>query len=68
MNLSGNAVKYWMDKEKIEVENILVIVDEIALPLNKIRLRPGGSAAGHNGLNSVQEVLEPINIPGCDSV
>src|SRR5580765_4500259 len=57
MNLSGFAVKYWMDKEKIELENLLVLVDEIALPLNKVRLRPGGSAAGHYGLISVQEVL-----------
>lgn len=57
MNLSGMAVKYWIDKEKIELENILVLVDEIALPLTKIRLRPGGSAAGHNGLISIEEVL-----------
>lgn len=63
MNLSGFAVKYWMDKEKIEVENLLVLVDEIALPLNKIRLRPGGSAAGHNGLISVQEVLGTDKYP-----
>lgn len=57
MNLSGKAVKYWMDKEKIALENILVIVDDIALPLSKIRLRPGGSDAGHNGLRSLQELL-----------
>ena len=50
MNLSGKAIKYWMDKEKIDLENILVIVDDLALPLNKIRIRPGGSDAGHNGL------------------
>src|SRR4051812_15760916 len=47
MNLSGKAVKYWMDKEKISTENILVIVDEVALPLNKLRLKPGGSDGGH---------------------
>ncbi|HVK97564.1 MAG TPA: aminoacyl-tRNA hydrolase, partial [Flavisolibacter sp.] len=41
MNLSGNAVKYWVDKEKINIENILVILDDVALPTNKIRLRPG---------------------------
>ena len=58
MNLSGKAVKYWMDKENVPLENVLVIVDELALPLNKIRLRPGGSAAGHNGLKSVEEVLQ----------
>lgn len=57
MNLSGKAVKYWIDKEKIELTNVLVIVDEIALPLNKLRLRPGGSDAGHNGLKSLQESL-----------
>src|SRR5256885_7578615 len=63
MNLSGKAVKYWMDKEAIELENILVLVDEVALPLNKIRSRPGGSAAGHNGLISVQESLETDQYP-----
>jgi peptidyl-tRNA hydrolase, PTH1 family len=57
MNLSGKAVKYWMDKENVPLENMLVVVDEIALPLNKIRLRPGGSAAGHNGLKSIEETL-----------
>jgi PTH1 family peptidyl-tRNA hydrolase len=57
MNLSGKAVKYWMDKESVSLENILVIVDEVALPLNKIRIRPGGSSAGHNGLGSIQEIL-----------
>jgi PTH1 family peptidyl-tRNA hydrolase len=57
MNLSGKAVKYWMDKERIAVENILVIVDELALPLSRFRLRPAGSDAGHNGLKSIQETL-----------
>jgi len=63
MNLSGKAVKYWMDKEKIALENILVIVDDIALPLSKIRLRPGGSDAGHNGLRSLQELLGTTEYP-----
>jgi PTH1 family peptidyl-tRNA hydrolase len=63
MNLSGNAVKYWLDKEGIALENLLVIVDEVALPLNKIRVRPGGSAAGHNGLKSIEETLETLNYP-----
>jgi peptidyl-tRNA hydrolase, PTH1 family len=63
VNLSGKAVKYWMDKEKISPENILVIVDDIALPLNKLRLRPGGSDAGHNGLKSLQEVLGTKDYP-----
>ncbi|RYY29874.1 MAG: aminoacyl-tRNA hydrolase [Chitinophagaceae bacterium] len=57
MNLSGKAVKYWMDKEKIGIENILVLLDDLALPLNKLRLRPSGSDAGHNGLKSIQEQL-----------
>ena len=57
MNLSGKAVKYWMDKESISVENILVIVDEVALPLNKLRIRPAGSDGGHNGLKSIHESL-----------
>jgi peptidyl-tRNA hydrolase, PTH1 family len=57
VNLSGKAVKYWMDKEKIPLENILVIVDDVALPLSKLRLRPGGSDAGHKGLKNIQEIL-----------
>jgi len=63
MNLSGKAIKYWMDKEKIDIENVLIIVDDIALPLNKIRLRPGGSDAGHNGLKSLQEILGTTEYP-----
>jgi len=63
MNLSGKAVKYWMDKEKVSLENILVIVDDIALPLSRLRLRPGGSDAGHNGLKSLQEMLETKQYP-----
>jgi peptidyl-tRNA hydrolase, PTH1 family len=58
MNLSGKAVKYWVDKEKISLENILVIVDEVALPLTKLRLRPSGSDGGHNGLKSIHESLQ----------
>jgi PTH1 family peptidyl-tRNA hydrolase len=63
MNLSGLAVKYWMDKEKIPMEHILVILDDIALPLPRIRLRPSGSAAGHNGLTSIEESLGSVNYP-----
>src|SRR6476620_3933967 len=63
MNLSGKAVKYWMDKESVALENMLVVVDEVALPLNKIRIRPGGSSAGHNGLRSIEETLETTNYP-----
>jgi PTH1 family peptidyl-tRNA hydrolase len=57
MNLSGRAVKYWMDKGKIALGNILVVLDDLALPLSRFRLRPGGSDAGHNGLTSIQESL-----------
>jgi len=63
MNLSGNAVKYWMDKEKIALENIFVIVDDVALPMDKLRIRPGGSDAGHNGLKSIHEILGSNNYP-----
>jgi peptidyl-tRNA hydrolase, PTH1 family len=63
MNLSGKAVKYWVDKEKVQVENLLVIMDELALPLNVLRLRPGGSDAGHNGLKSIQELLGTNQYP-----
>ena len=57
MNLSGRAFKYWVDKEKIPLERTLTIVDDISLPLDKLRLRPGGSAGGHNGLKDIQHIL-----------
>ena len=63
MNLSGNAVKYWMDKEKISAENILVILDDIALPVSKMRLRPSGSDGGHNGLKSIEATLGTRDYP-----
>lgn len=63
MNVSGKAVKYWMDKEKITLANLLVIVDDLALPLSKIRVKPSGSDAGHNGLKSLQEVLGTKEYP-----
>jgi len=63
MNLSGKAVKYWMDKEKIPLENVLVIVDEMALPIETLRLRGSGSHAGHNGLRNIQEVLNTNAYP-----
>src|SRR6185503_5909320 len=63
MNLSGKAVKYWMDKEKISLINILAILDDVALPLNKLRLRPGGSHGGHNGLKSLEEILQTRDYP-----
>ena len=63
MNLSGKAVKYWLDKEKIPVEHLLVIVDELAIPLTKLRLRSSGSDAGHNGLKSIQDILSSDKYP-----
>jgi len=63
MNLSGKAFKYWLDKEKVSLENTLTIVDDIALPLNKIRLRASGSDAGHNGLKDIQAVLGTDKYP-----
>jgi peptidyl-tRNA hydrolase, PTH1 family len=63
MNLSGKAVKYWMDEESIAIENLMVIVDDKALPLTRLRIRPGGSDGGHNGLKSVQELLGTTEYP-----
>ncbi|HOK36118.1 MAG TPA: aminoacyl-tRNA hydrolase [Paludibacteraceae bacterium] len=57
VNRSGLAVRYWMEKEKIEVPNLLVIVDDISLPFGTLRLKPKGADAGHNGLKSIQEIL-----------
>ncbi len=57
MNLSGNAVRYWKDKEGIDIANILVLVDDIALPFGSIRLKPRGSDAGHNGLKNIAQML-----------
>ncbi len=63
MNLSGKAFKYWMDRGKIDLENTLTIVDDLALPLNKVRLRPSGSDAGHNGLKDIQLTLGTDKYP-----
>ena len=63
MNLSGKAIKYWLDKEKLALTQLLVIVDDVALPLSKLRLRPGGSDGGHNGLKSIQETLGTTEYP-----
>lgn len=57
MNLSGNAVRYWMNEEKIPLENVLVLVDDLSLPVGTIRIRQGGSDAGHNGLKHIAQVL-----------
>lgn len=61
MNLSGKAVKYWLEKEKIPVEQLLVVMDELALPLEKLRLRTSGSSGGHNGLKDIEAVLATQN-------
>lgn len=57
MNLSGNAVRYWLQKENIPVENMLVVLDDLALPFGILRLKPKGSDAGHNGLKNIAQVL-----------
>jgi PTH1 family peptidyl-tRNA hydrolase len=61
MNLSGNAVRYWLQKENIPVENLLVVVDDLALPFGVLRLKGKGSDAGHNGLKHIQSVLGTQN-------
>lgn len=63
MNLSGKAFKYWMDKENIPLEQTLTIVDDLALPLSKLRLRGSGSDAGHNGLKDIQFTLGTDQYP-----
>lgn len=63
MNLSGKAVNYWLQAEKIEVSQLLVLVDELALPFGKIRIGPKGSDGGHNGLKSIEEVLQTNAYP-----
>ena len=57
MNLSGKAMAYWMTRLKIPAENVLVLVDDLALPLGKLRMKERGSSAGHNGLKDIQAVL-----------
>jgi len=57
MNLSGNAVRYWLEAEKIKLENLLVITDDVALPLGKIRMRGKGGDGGHNGLDHIIQTL-----------
>ena len=57
MNLSGKALVYWMQQEKIKIENVLVVVDDLSLPLAKLRMRNKGSDGGHNGLKSIQASL-----------
>ncbi len=61
MNLSGQAVRYWAQQEKIPVERILVIVDDLSLPVGKIRMRGSGSAGGHNGLKNIESCMMTQN-------
>ena len=57
MNLSGNAVRYWMQQENIPVERLLVVCDDLALPFGTLRIKPGGSAGGHNGLRNIAQTI-----------
>ena len=61
MNLSGNAVRYWLQKEKIPIKNLLVVVDDLALPYGLLRLKARGGDAGHNGLNHIQSIMGTQN-------
>ncbi len=61
MNLSGNAVRYWMQKENISLENVLIVVDDIALPFGAIRIKQRGSDAGHNGLKNIAQMVGSQN-------
>lgn len=61
MNLSGRAVNYWMQKERVNLDELLIVVDDLALPLGRLRMRTRGSDGGHNGLRSVEELLETTN-------
>jgi len=63
MNLSGKAIRYWLDQERIPLAHLLVVLDDIAIPLSKLRLRPSGSDGGHNGLKNIQEVLGTTHYP-----
>lgn len=63
MNLSGKAVQYWMEKEKIEKENVLIITDDLNLGFGTIRIKPKGSDGGHNGLKSIQQTLNTSEYP-----
>ena len=61
MNLSGNAVRYWMQQEKIPIENVLIIVDDLSLPGGAVRMKQNGSDAGHNGLKHIAQMLSTQN-------
>jgi len=63
MNLSGKALKYWMDALKVPVNHVLVIVDDLAIPFGSVKMRPKGSDAGHNGLKNINALLGHSNYP-----
>ncbi|WP_422858589.1 aminoacyl-tRNA hydrolase [Flagellimonas sp. S174] len=63
MNLSGKAVKYWMEKEKIPLDNVLIVTDDINLPFGTLRLKTKGSDGGHNGLKNIQDLLQTAQYP-----
>ncbi|MEL1244718.1 aminoacyl-tRNA hydrolase [Flavobacterium sp. DGU11] len=63
MNLSGKAIKYWLDKENIPVENLLVVTDDLNIPFGTIRIKAKGSDGGHNGLKSTQQLLNTSDYP-----
>lgn len=63
MNLSGKAVKHWLNELKITKENLLVITDDVALPYGKIRIKPKGSSGGHNGLKNIEELTDGQDYP-----
>lgn len=63
MNLSGKALYYWMQHLKIPKEQVLILVDEIALPFSKVKIKPSGSDGGHNGLKSIQFILNSTQYP-----
>ena len=63
MNLSGKAVQYWMEKEKIKIENVLIVTDDLNLSFGTIRIKPKGTDGGHNGLKSIQQILNSSEYP-----
>lgn len=63
MNLSGNAVKFWLQKENIPIENLMIITDDLALPFGTLRMKGKGSDAGHNGLKNIQNMLQTQAYP-----
>ena len=63
MNLSGNAIRYWLQKEDLPITQLLVVVDDLSLPFGCLRMKPRGSHGGHNGLRSIEEILGTVEYP-----